>query len=85
MVSSRADLLAAITALLPHKIAVLLLLSSMLLEISTYSRLLHILLFSSALPTGKIFTKSGLRVRALINLWVSDECFRAMEKRLGSI
>ena len=52
MVSTQADLLAAIFAILPHKIAVLLLLSSMLLEIKPYSRFFHILLFSLALPTG---------------------------------
>ena len=53
MVSSKADLMAGIIALLPHKIAVLLLLSTMLLEIKSYSRLLHIIAFSSALPLGK--------------------------------
>ena len=52
MVSSKADLMAGIIALLPHKIAVLLLLSTMLLEIKSYSRLLHIIAFSSALPLG---------------------------------
>ena len=54
MVSSKADLMAGIIALLPHKIAVLLLLSTMLLEIKSYSRLLHIIAFSSALPLGMI-------------------------------
>jgi len=58
MLSTQADLLAAIFAILPHKIAVLLLLSSMLLEIKAYSRFFHILLFSLALPTGLLV--SGL-------------------------
>ena len=44
----------------------------MLLEISAYSRLLHILLFSSALPTGKALTLiedwkfSGILISGLI-------------------
>ena len=61
MVSSKADLMAGIIALLPHKIAVLLLLSTMLLEVKSYSRLLHIIAFSSALPLGmdQNWIKSG--------------------------
>ena len=62
MVSTKADLLAVIFAILPHKIAVLLLLSSMLLEIKPYSRFFHILLFSLALPTGTFTSISKLCV-----------------------
>lgn len=68
MVSSKADLMAGIIALLPHKIAVLLLLSTMLLEIKSYSRLLHIIAFSSALPLGIII--SGLVTASVHSPWI---------------
>ena len=52
MVSSQDALIAGVIALAPHKIAVILLLSTMLLDIKPASRFLHIILFSSALPLG---------------------------------
>ena len=46
------EILAGLLALIPHKLTVLIVLSTMTLEINRISRFIHILLFSIALPIG---------------------------------
>ena len=52
MVDSKDQLIAGLIALIPHKVAVLILLSTMTLEINQMSRFIHITVFSMALPSG---------------------------------
>jgi len=52
MVDTKDQLIAGLIALIPHKVAVLILLSTMTLEINQMSRFLHITTFSMALPSG---------------------------------
>ena len=52
MVDSKDQLIAGLIALIPHKVAVLILLSTMTLEINQMSRFIHITVFSLALPSG---------------------------------
>ena len=52
MVDSKDQLIAGLIALVPHKVAVLILLSTMTLEINQMSRFIHITVFSMALPSG---------------------------------
>ena len=68
MVSSSDDLITGIVALLPHKTAVLLLLSSMLIQVDRMKRVIYILVFSSALPLGILL--AGLISGATDNKWV---------------
>ena len=68
MVSSSDDLITGIVALLPHKTAVLLLLSSMLIKVDRVKRTIYILIFSSALPLGIL--SAGVISGATDNKWV---------------
>ena len=68
MVSSSDDLITGIVALLPHKTAVLLLLSSMLIKVDRVKRSIYILIFSSALPLGIL--SAGVISGATDNKWV---------------
>ena len=46
------EILAGLLAIIPHKLTVLIVLSTMTLEINRISRFVHILLFSIAMPIG---------------------------------
>ena len=46
------EILAGLLAIIPHKLTVLIVLSTMTLEINRVSRFVHILLFSIAMPIG---------------------------------
>ena len=66
------EILAGLLAIIPHKLTVLIVLSTMTLEINRISRFVHILLFSIAMPIGFLlsigpFQKSSCH-KALINL-----------------
>jgi len=68
MVASRDDLVTGVVALLPHKTAVLLLLSSMLIKVDRIKRIIQIVIFSSALPIGILL--AGIVSGTTDNKWV---------------
>ena len=68
MVKSSDDMVTGIVALLPHKTAVLLLLSSMLIKVDRIKRICHICVFSSALPLGILL--AGVVSGVTDNKWV---------------
>jgi len=68
MVSSREDLVTGVMALLPHKTAVLLLLSSMLVKVDRMKRCVHVAIFSSALPLGILI--AGIVSQQTDDKWV---------------
>ena len=68
MVSSREDLVTGVMALLPHKTAVLLLLSSMLVKVDRVKRCVHVAIFSSALPLGILI--AGIVSQQTDDKWV---------------
>ena len=45
-------MIAGIMGIIPHKVAVLIILSTLTLEINRISRFIHITIFSAALPVG---------------------------------
>ena len=67
-VKDQSDLIAGIVALLPHKVAVLLLLSTMLIKVNKGKRLVLIAIFSSALPLGILL--AGLVSGVTDSQWV---------------
>ena len=52
MRDSEDEIMAGLLAIIPHKLTVLIVLSTMTLEINRISRFIHILLFSIAMPIG---------------------------------
>ena len=52
MRDSNEHMIAGIIGIIPHKVAVLIILSTLTLEINRISRFVHITIFSAALPVG---------------------------------
>ena len=65
MRDSNEHMIAGIIGIIPHKVAVLIILSTLTLEINRISRFVHITIFSAALPVGilisigTVFTSLG--------------------------
>jgi hypothetical protein len=66
------SLIPGVLALIPHKVAVLLLLSTMGLEINARSRFVHFMIFSAALPAGILISMGISTIKNVTALCVFE-------------
>ena len=85
MRDSNEHMIAGIIGIIPHKVAVLIILSTLTLEINRISRFVHITIFSAALPVG-ILISIGMVFISLGEDQSSDQSgFSADRHRLKKI